>query len=155
MAFNLSTQDLEQFLSADALLLYNAGGVFAVDKLPKNIFSKKIFIINTDPSYLPGKHWVVVFFPTDSFPEFFDSFGKDPTYYNQSIFNFLIERNSRGFVYNSKCIQAVQSSACGLFCLYYLYFRIRGYSFEKILERFGQNLEHNDLIVVDFFAQKR
>lgn len=154
MLSNLSTQDLENFLNGDDLLLLNAGGVFAVDKLPKKISSKKIFIINTDPSFLPGKHWVAVFFPSNSLPEFFDSFGKPPSHYHQSIFNFLIEHNSRGFAYNSKCLQSAQSSHCGLYCLYFLHFRIRGYSFNAILERFGLNLNHNDLIVSDFFSQK-
>lgn len=154
MSSNLNTLDLEHFLNSDNLLLYNAGGVFPVDKLPHGSFSKKIFIINTDPSFLPGKHWVAVYFPSNSLPEFFDSFGKAPSHYHERIFNFLIEQNSNGFVYNSKRLQSPLSSYCGLYCLYYLYFRIRGFSFENILERFGQNLHHNDLIVSDFFSQK-
>lgn len=154
MSYNLSTEDLEKFLFNDTFLRHNAGGVFSVDTLPKKDISKKCFVINTDPSFLPGKHWVAVFFPSKSLPEFFDSFGKSPSHYSDSILNFLIEKNSRGFVYNSKCIQSTHSSYCGMFCLYYLYFRIRGIRFEKVLERFGKNLEHNDLIVSDFYLQK-
>lgn len=154
MYYNLSSKDLEQFLFNDSVLLNNVGGIFSVDNLPENVNFKKIFIINSDPSYLPGEHWLAVFFPSNSLPEFFDSFGKSPSQYSQSIFNFLIEKDSRGFVYNCKRIQSTQATSCGLFCLYYLYFRIRGFTFASIMERFGRNLEHNDVIVSDFYSLK-
>lgn len=152
MSFNLRTSDLEKYIYCDELLLYNSGGVFPMNKLPKEKNNKKCFIINSDPSFLPGEHWFAVFFPTNSLPEFFDSLGRCPSYYSESLLNFLLEENSEGFVYNSKPLQPSHSSTCGLFSLYFLYYRVRGYSFEDILERFGTNLEHNDLIVINFYC---
>ena len=154
MSFNLSSEDLEKFLYSDSLLFYNVGGVFPIDKLPNKKHSKKCFIINSDPSFLPGKHWIAVFFPPNSLPEFFDSLGRSPSHYSEKLLNFLLEENSEGFVYNCKRLQPSHSSTCGLFCLYFLYFRIRGYSFSNILKRFGTNLEHNDSIVIDFYSIK-
>jgi len=154
MTYNLSTEDLEKFLFSDVLLYQNVEGVFAMDKLPMEKNSKKCFIVNTDPSFLPGKHWIAVFIPSNSLPEFFDSLGRSPSHYSEKILNFLLNKNSEGFVYNCKRLQGPQTSTCGLFCLYFLYFRIRGYSFVDILERFGLNLNHNEYIVTEFYSQK-
>lgn len=152
MSFQLSTEDLEKFLSSDDLLHFNSGGVFPIDNLPGKI-TKKCFIINSDPSYLPGTHWFAIFFPKKSYPEFFDSLGRNPKFYSEDIINFLSKENKQ-IAYNCKRLQSTNSSTCGLFCLYFLYYRIRGYSFEKILESFGKNLKMNDLIVIDFYLKR-
>jgi hypothetical protein len=150
----LSSTDLEKFLFSDRVLCYNSGGVFPINKLPHNSLNKKCFIVNSDPSYLPGKHWLAIFFPPNSLPEFFDSFGKSPSFYSENLLNFLLEENSKGFIYNSFPLQSSSSTSCGMFCLYFLYHRIRGYTFSQILEKFGKNLEMNDSIVVDFYLGK-
>lgn len=154
MDFTLSSADLDKFLYSDILLYHNTGGVFSIDNLPRKKISKKCFIINTDPSFLPGKHWVAVFLPSVGFPEFFDSLGKNPSHYSEFLLDFLLEQNSNGFVYNCNRLQSFKSSTCGLFCLYYLYFRIRGFNFVDLVKRFGKNLKHNDLIVTDFYSHK-
>lgn len=151
MSFNLSTEELEKFLYSDILLYHNTEGVFAIDKIPNKNKYKKCFIINSDPSFLPGQHWIAIFLPSNGLPEFFDSFGKSPSSYSESLLNFLLDQNSKGFIYNYKKIQSSESSTCGLFCLYFLYYRIRGYSFTEILKRFGKNLSQNDLIVIDLY----
>lgn len=151
MSFSLTTEDLRKFIYSDILLCLHTGGVLPVDKLPKKKSSKNCFIINTDPSFLPGKHWIAVFIPSNGLPEFFDSFGKTPSFYSETLLNFLLEQNNKGFVYNCAHLQPSHSSTCGLFCLYFLYYRIRGFNFNKILERFGKNLEQNDLLVIDFY----
>lgn len=151
MAFILRTEDLLQSLSSDLLLLQETGGVFSTDNLPQKEIIKKSYIINTDPSYLPGKHWVVVYFPKDSSGEFFDSLGRSPASYSHYILDFLIENSSKEFIYNTQVLQPSRSSTCGMYCLFFLYYRVRGFSFEKILKYFSKNLEHNDNIVIEFF----
>jgi hypothetical protein len=154
MDFSLSTQDLENFLCNDVFLCHNSGGVFPIDKLPKEKTNKKCFIINSDPSFLPGEHWIAIFFPNKGLAEFFDSMGRNPSFYSELLLDFLLKQNSNGFMYNTKKFQSIKSSTCGMFCLYFLYYRIRGDKFSDLINRFGNNLLQNDSIVTDFYSQK-
>ena len=132
----------------DEKMFYATKGISPIDKLPKITTPKSLYFINTDPAFLPGEHWVCVFFPEkNSPPEFFDSLGRAPTYYSKNIIHFLGSR----YMYNSIRLQPPQTSTCGLYCLYFLYHRIRGFSFLEILESFSKNLQHNDVVVIDFY----
>lgn len=133
----------------DELLMQATGGVFSIDNLPESV-SESIYFINSDPSYLPGMHWICVYFPKNSPAEFFDSLGHAPNYYSQKLSLFM--KNT--FIYNTRRLQAYNSNTCGLYCLFFLYYRIRGYSFSEILENFTPNLDINDKIVIDFYLKK-
>ena len=97
MTYTLSGTELEKLLNSDEYLFSEIGGVLPEDMLPKNI-SGKCYIVNSDPSYLPGEHWIAIYFPSQSVPEFFDSLGKTPSYYSNSIVSFLKRKkiNIRG-----------------------------------------------------------
>ena len=63
-------------------------GIFSIDTL-KDIKEKPSLIIcNTDPSDEPGKHWVLFFFNKDSV-DFYDSLGRDITYYGSEFIDFI------------------------------------------------------------------
>ena len=64
-----------------------------------------MFIINTDPSYLPGKHWVAVY--VDHMCEYFDSLGKFP---NEAIGKFLFD-SSRSYLRNAMQLQMENSDS--------------------------------------------
>ena len=65
------------------------GGVLAQDELKLEYNkSPKFYVVNTDPSHLPGEHWVA--FYTGGRPEFFDSTGHSPRYYGNGCNQFLI-----------------------------------------------------------------
>lgn len=146
MEHALSTQELENIISNDDVLAPQFQGVFAANKIPCNNPSGKFFIINTAPSFHKGEHWVSIYFPVNSQAEFFDSLGKCPSFYSNYILDFLIENSSNGFVYNHKRIQKPFSSSCGLYCLYFAYFRCRNVSFQNILNVFSSsNSVGNDI----------
>ena len=150
MDFWLNTEELNDFLIKKKLLK-RFGGIFPIDKIPLKILVNQYLIINTDPSYLPGKHWVVLFSPLNSLPEFFDSMGKCPSSYSYAMVDYLIRNSGRGFVGNNVRLQKEESASCGLFCLYYIYYRMRGYCFEEIVKRFSRNEEQNECEVVKFY----
>ena len=53
-------------------------GTFSCDAIPKIKYKQPIaIIINTDPSYKPGEHWVALFI-NNNIAEYFDSFGGKP-----------------------------------------------------------------------------
>ena len=64
--------------------------IFARDKL-ETISSNppKITIVNTDPIYKEGKHWLLIYFNDNRTVEFFDSLGYDLDYYHNSIKKFI------------------------------------------------------------------
>lgn len=156
MDYALSSLDLNNFISKDEILLPMFQGVYASNRIPEHNPLGKFFIINTEPSWSPGKHWVSIYFPFHSLPEFFDSLGKCPSFYSNYILDFLIENSAVGFVYNYKRIQNVYSSSCGMYCLYFAYHRSRNVYFKDILKKFSSsNLGYNENIVQDFVASKR
>lgn len=152
MSFALRTEDLLHSVSSDLLIHQEAGGIFSVDKLPQTEILKRSYIINTDPSFLPGKHWVVAYFPQNSPAEFFDSLGRSPSYYSPFIVNFLTHSQNKQFKHNLQVLQPSNSSTCGLYCLFFLYYRARSITFEQILNMFSKDLEHNDNVIVEFFC---
>ena len=70
---NYNNTELEEKLFSDHRIRDIVGGVYTSDALP--IHAKKrslLHIVNTDPSYTPGKHWLVIYIGEDGLVEYFD-----------------------------------------------------------------------------------
>ena len=87
-----------------------------------------LFVVNCDPSYLPGSHWTVIYIPHRDYfnhrpPFFFDPLGSHPAFYSNTIHKFLKRHalKSYGQVYhwNSQQIQPENSNSCGYYCTYF------------------------------------
>lgn len=141
----MRTEELEAYMLNDVYIRRYYGGVVALDQLPNSIDKPTIFIVNTDPAHKPGRHWLGVFFTTIN--EHFDSSGFYP---NSTIERELVVHGPR-FRYNTNRVQAFYSDTCGLYCLFYCYFRCRGYTFSQILDMFTDNLQLNEHIVTHFY----
>lgn len=143
-------------------------GVYAADEFSKIMkLNRKspayAFIINTDPSWKPGSHWVAFYIDGKSENvEFFDSFGYHPqisfltsdyftTYYSQYVKKKNI-RTKFKFKTNKQRIQATDSDSCGLFCCMYVYLkcecRLKIKSFCRL---FNTNFQNNESKVSEFF----
>jgi hypothetical protein len=85
------------------------------------------YIVNTDPHYLPGEHWVLCFFPIEGTQEYFDSYGQPPN--PKTIRKFL----GRGYRYNNKILQNLMSTVCGQYTIYYIFKRLEGSTMQQIL----------------------
>ena len=69
----MNNTELEEKVFSDHRIRDIVGGVYASDALP--IHAKKrplLHIVNTDPSYTPGKHWLVIYIGEDGYVEYFD-----------------------------------------------------------------------------------
>ena len=69
----MNNTELEEKLFSDHCIRDIVGGVYTSDALP--IHAKKrplLHIVNTDPSYMPGKHWLVIYIGEDGYVEYFD-----------------------------------------------------------------------------------
>lgn len=99
-------------------------------------------IVNSEPSTLPGRHWMCVF---NSNPmEFFDPLGHDARHYN------LDTNLKNNYVYNNTKVQGPFSVKCGQFCLFYLYHRCNGYTMLDIVNILDNSFIVNDKIVSSF-----
>ena len=143
----MNSQEIEVFLEKVIQ------GKFHFDIISENeacgkikINNKPMFlIVNTEPSWLPGEHWLVFYFPKDDVPEFFDSFGHEPSYYSYHFTDFLCENSKqKNFWVNSQQLQTFGSNICGLYCILFVLSRISNISFENFIANFSQNKQEND-----------
>ena len=103
------------------------GGATAAKDQQPCCYRARSFIVNTDPSTLPGHHWVafVVFADRSSVIYFFDSFGMPLTNY-QELYNSCLN-----YAYfsdadivtsvNTRSLQGATSTVCGHYCILFLY----------------------------------
>ena len=144
----MDTEQLEKYMKADKWITEIYGGVFPKDLLPHSPERPSLFIVNLDKSDQPGSHWVVVFVVDRKISEYFDPLGKVP----DTDFKNYLTQQSRSYRYSDKRCQNYASNICGQYCLFYCYFRARGYSMQHILNMFDENnLLYNDQLVYYFY----
>lgn len=126
-------------------------GVFAKDEVPKLPMHTQrypiCFVVNTDRRYLPGTHWVALYYKTPTRGEFFDSFGNMPERLGFSKKAFPgIEK------WNSIRLQSYDADVCGHFCVYFLAKRVSGHIGSETIFSMrngfrSHDTKHNDDIV--------
>ena len=88
-------------------------GTFALDQLPSHYTKGSKFIVNTDTSNLPGRHWIAVvgnhlFEPTGF-------------YYPSMLVKHMYELYDE-LTFNYDAYQNPMENTCGFFCMYYLHY---------------------------------
>ena len=142
----MNTTELERYMVDHPTIKPYFGGVLSKDTLPSNIISTpRIYIVNMQNADQPGDHWIVIWI--DAIPEYFDSLAEKPP---EEFEHFLISHRPK-YKYNTKRLQANNSSVCGQHCLMYAYFKCLGYSFQDYLNLFGDDLVLNDIIASYFY----
>jgi len=104
-------------------------GVFPIDQVPYNLKhqrrSQKCAIINLDPSWKPGSHWVSLCIKNKKL-EYFDSYGLPPTH--------LPWGKEVKVRFNTKRYQGWGEITCGQFAIYFANEKLKGKSFKSILQ---------------------
>lgn len=140
----MNTLQLMQVMEQDLKSRNKFCGIYASDTLPSEIEHFPCgLIVNTDPQAEKGTHWLAMYFPTKERGEFFDSYGNPPDFYRKNFETFL-DTHSRTWTYNHRCLQSLNSSTCGQFCLYFIINRNRGKSLSMIVKSFSKNPSIND-----------
>ena len=128
-------------------------GVFACNMLPKGIVYNRPagYVVNTDPSTLPGEHWVAIYLPLHGPGEYFDSFGQPPI--NREIVNFLDKNSPSGWIYNTVQIQEAVSTStvCGNYTILFLLSKLTRMSLCDFQLLYKRQPAHNDFIVEELF----
>lgn len=147
----MNGRELSDVLEKDNYAKRVFKGVVPRDKLAdlEPLSPPALYIVNTDPSYRKGEHWVVLYFDGTGKAEYFDSFGLPPRHREMSEF---LRRFALTSKHNKKCLQPVLSSTCGLYCLYYALKKSRGYSLPRIVSIFhSQKPRANDMKIKRIF----
>ena len=148
----MNSDQLYCALREDECLSRFAKGVFPADKLPRHVNSfPSAYVCNTDPSDLPGKHWVVFWFQSPTKAEFYDSFGRLPECYAKEFVTFL-ELNAQSCVYNNEAVQSTTSDSCGYHVLFYLLKKCQNVSMKRIVNVLKQ-CRSPDAYVYDFVTR--
>jgi hypothetical protein len=137
----MNTYEINNYLKNEKCYI----GTFPRDKLPKYKVNNCALIINTDPSYKPGEHWVAIFIK-NNYGIYYDCFGNPPL--NQEILKFLNFNCSNGWSYNKLIIQtpSIYSNTCGHYCIWFVLCMCNNLSFNDFISIFN-NTFINDIII--------
>ena len=127
-------------------------GVFACDEIEDPIKNKPCaFVLNTDPHYRKGQHWVAIYINSSKEGFYFDSYGLPPL--KEEFLNFL-SKNCKRWYYNDVRLQDVGSKACGQFCLYFLIHMSYGWLMDDITDTLKNQPDKYVLEYVKIFCRK-
>ena len=134
----MEAEEIRRFILKDPQTRSYFAGVIAKDEIPKEPQKNKthFYVVNTQTADLPGQHWVVLWYSGVS--NYFDPEGHPP--FLQAETSFLHRR----WTWNALRIQPFYSIYCGLYCLYFVYFKSRGFSMKDIVSSFSPLLRLND-----------
>ena len=133
------THQLQRIMQRDDRVRSRCLGVFPADELPREMPQRSMLIVNCCNRYYPGQHWLALCKDGDTL-EIFDSFGLNPEVYN--IVGKLPA--AIALTYNTKQVQSINSEVCGQYCLYYCYYKARGYALTDIINVFSNDYRNND-----------
>ena len=140
--------DINQYLILDQFVKQIYRGVISSNELFKIDKSvKSLYIVNTDPNYLPGSHWICIY-SQGEICEIFDSLGNNPKEYSKHFTNLMQEYEK--CIYSTVKLQSVSSNLCGIYCIFYCYLKSRGFELYEILNTFSENTQMNDYLMKNF-----
>lgn len=116
--------------------------VLASNELPKKkipIAKRQCLVVNTDPSYRPGSHWIGIYFSQRKCIVFDSSGSGLSIFTNKNILNFLRKNKRSHMVYNDIQLQDILSDVCGELCILFCLFMACNYSFHHFLKKISMN----------------
>ena len=131
----MEAAEMERVIRRDPIMHDATWGVFARSELPSGPLLPGAYVLNTTDA--PGEHWILIYVGDDGHVELFDSLGRT--------------ENDYGLQFNSttlpKRLQSFNSKNCGLYVVYFLFWRSRGIDVNTLFHSLEKNgdqrvLEH-------------
>ena len=127
----MNTHQITKVLASDNYTNPSFRGVFSRDHfISEQILYPGLYICNTDNSDSPGEHWVLIYFISPDYCEYFDSYGLPP--WHKDLLQKL-SMNAALTSYSNTPLQGLSTTVCGQYCLIYALFRLRNYSRDYII----------------------
>ena len=125
--------------------------VLARDQFAPRSRADGVFVVNTDPSDLPGQHWLAISIRGDEV-SFFDTYGRALS----SFPDLGRVIDARTIVSNSVCVQGLDTNVCGDYCVYVCCLLARGWSLPDVVVALVGNTtsETRDHAVREFCARR-
>ena len=146
----MNTGQLEHALRTNQLTSKLFRAVVAADRLSTSVNQQGTYVVNTDPHYLPGQHWVVLHFTSDHVV-YFDPMGTP-------IAKHLLDQLRSSGTFSEKTLQHVVTRriqglrhTCGFYCAYYILCLANPGLYK--LDIFSDNLDFNDRLVCNLFIR--
>lgn len=139
--------DLNQYLIIDDQIMRLFRGIISANELCMIENKQSLYIVNIDPNFLPGSHWVCVYVEKDTC-EIFDSLGNNPSKYNDYFKTFM--NKYKKCRYSIVKLQDEKSKMCGAYCIYYCYLKSRNFMLSHIIDSFSKDFKLNDYLVSTF-----
>ena len=142
----MDTQEIFASLKTNEITKDCFFNVYPIDKLPAkntvkyNEKGESFLVINLDPSYKGGSHWIALCISPSEYcaDEYFDSYGRKPP---KIIKNYL----DGNYINQKKQLQSHFSTVCGQWCIFYILKRCEGLSLLDITSLFSKsNPQQND-----------
>ena len=126
-------------LFANSLNISNFCGVFGLDELKQiDKHRKGLVIFNTQPTTLPGQHWIALSITVDTI-FYFDSLNSG-FHSNECVAKFLIKMNKKVILDNIQ-IQPDVSNLCGVHCIVFCHIMSKNNTlpvFQSFIKRLSQ-----------------
>ena len=120
-------------------------GVYPADGIEAPRIFPASMIVNLDEGDEPGSHWVAMFSRDEGEVDYFDSYGQPPPEGGiKQYFDSFAKRKVNPFV-----IQSVVSPVCGHYCLYFIFMRSKGTTYDMLLNELAHH-DNLDQYVLDF-----
>ena len=92
-------------------------GVFAKDEINNTITEfPGAYIVNSEPRWLPGRHWLAIYNDSQGVSTYFDVFGIPPQ--EEEIIEFL--NRSDTWQYSNIIHSSISANSCGHYCISFL-----------------------------------
>ena len=120
--------------------------VVPVDGIPGRKNQWGIYVVNTQPSYNPGEHWITIEYDPE-YTYYFDPYGIPPT---KTILQHLEKTRAKKPILYSNVRRQGRRQTCGHYCIYHTLTRTTHlYS----MNVFSDDLDVNDRIVYKLVHQ--
>jgi len=141
----MNSQDIFDIMSQDKTVMMGFQGILPADCIPEQLQSGQSLIFNASDSNEIGTHWLCLYQNSNDTLEMFDSGGRSPSAYD---LDGKLPR-AKFFTYNDRRLQG-NSDVCGVYCMYYLFYKSRHFPMSKIVnDLFSLDYNQNDEYLVD------
>jgi hypothetical protein len=132
----LNTIQLLKILSSDSCTKHLFRGVYAINRLPKNVMYPSVIVVNTDTSDGPGMHWLCIIYSKNKSAFLYCPLGMHPKIYGLATY---LNSTSIRWNYNKCQHQSLNSNLCGYFVFLFIIFKCRGINVkltDRIINKF-------------------